>query len=243
MPFWGFLPGRLRVLLVATPKTGNVWLRSLLSEVYRLPVRDVSGDEFELPRVSRRRYVGQQHYMPRTELLEWGARAGITFVTLLRHPADVFVSYYHHVNRRASFITRNGVHPGNPAFGMIGESLDSPAVLGYLETDFKKALGRSIAWAESGRALVVRYEDLHQSPVETLATLTDDIYPVRRARLESAVSMCHIDTMRRRGGRFRQHCRRGVVDGWRDELGPTHLEIFRTVYAQEFARLGYSLDA
>jgi hypothetical protein len=239
MSSWHLVPGRLRLVIAATPKTGNVWLKSLLSEVYRLPLFNIRTDEYEVPRVRWRRYVTHQHYMPRPWLLEWGARERVQFVTVVRHPADVFVSYYHYVNSGDHIIRNRGRHGIGPAHVMIGEDIDSPTVLRYLESGFKEALGRSIAWIESGSALAVRYEELSRSPVSTLEALTNQIEPVNRGRLEAAVSLCQFDTMRRF---LKTHCRRGAAGGWRDELGPTHLEILASGYAEEFSVLGYPVD-
>ena len=65
---------------------------------------------------------------------------------------------------------------------MVGKPLDDPAVLAFL-ADPKGFGGHHTAaneWLHSGRAIAVRYEDLHHEPVEALTRVTDQIAPVDR---------------------------------------------------------------
>jgi hypothetical protein len=91
----------VKILIASSPKTGNVWLENLLSHIYGLPVVDMSGTDHRLvpPERLSGAYVARQHYSCTPELLAWGAMENVQFITNLRHPADVFVSFYYYLNK------------------------------------------------------------------------------------------------------------------------------------------------
>jgi hypothetical protein len=178
----------MKLLIVGSPKTGNVWLERLLSKIYELPIVDLSGTrEWELPPLTQSSFITHQHYWPKAELLAWGERERVQFFALIRHPGDIFVSLYHYVNRFAPFWQEKGWIGRNGSHVMIGEEIDSPIVLEYLRRNFKRDLHKSLAWLQSGKALIVRYEDLKISPLEALKQLTDRLKPVDTSVIEQAI--------------------------------------------------------
>ncbi len=81
----------MKIIVVATPKAGNNWLKLLLAEIYDLAL--VKPEELE----SAERAVALEHWMPSRDRLQWLEAHGITPVTIVRHPADILVSLYHYV--------------------------------------------------------------------------------------------------------------------------------------------------
>ncbi len=102
----------LKIVVVSTPKTGNTWVRYLLSRIYRLPMRDLpaSMEQFDWSAPGPR-WIGQQHFFPTPEILESAQASGVVFVTTIRHPADVLISLYHHV-RRTGETSERAADPG-----------------------------------------------------------------------------------------------------------------------------------
>jgi hypothetical protein len=124
---------------------------------------------------------------------------------------------------------------------MVGKSIDDPIILQYLADGFGQQLQRGYEWVHSGRAIVVRYEDLHGDPVEALTRVTNQIEPVEAARIERAVEACSADNMRQMSKRMAQHVRAAKVGDSRDKLSEPHLKIFREKYGELLTSLGYDV--
>ena len=173
--------GHLRILIAGAPKTGNMWLRMLLWNMYDLTQVDVTGilSTREYPR--RGSFVTHQHVLPVRELFAWGDPLGVHYITILRHPGDMLLSLYHYVNNMAQNWKEAGRIGKIPSHGLIGQPLDGKAVREYMEVHFAdECLHKSVAWINSGRATVLRYEDLHLSPETALSRLAEDLCPVSR---------------------------------------------------------------
>ena len=86
-----------RILIAATEKTGNTWLKYLLAHIYELPTPYISQDfsEREADALGNR-WVTHQHFLPERPLLDWAAKTQAHLVTMIRHPADILVSLYHY---------------------------------------------------------------------------------------------------------------------------------------------------
>ena len=61
-------PTDLRILVASTPRTGNTWVKLLLSEIYDLPIVDlpIPFDRAYVETLGER-WIGHQHYFPVTE--------------------------------------------------------------------------------------------------------------------------------------------------------------------------------
>jgi hypothetical protein len=124
---------------------------------------------------------------------------------------------------------------------MVGKPIDDPLILEYLADGYGQQIQRAHEWVHSGRAIVVRYEDLHRDPVEALTRVTNQIEPVDTARIEKAVEACSVDNMRKMSKRMSQHVRAAKVGDSRDKLGEPHLKIFREKYSDLLTSLGYEV--
>src|SRR5690606_12888301 len=81
---------QLRIIITGTPKTGNTWLKHLLSHLYMLPQVDLDPNFHSVDFDSfGRRWVGQQHYHPSPDIVEVARQRGIIFISTIRHPGDV----------------------------------------------------------------------------------------------------------------------------------------------------------
>jgi Sulfotransferase domain len=241
-------PGQdLRILVVAPPKSGNMWIKCLLANAYGLAwVAEHRGPqgggvaEFDAF-VARGGFapgtILHRHYPHSAELVERARAVPCELVTVVRDPYDLFVSYYEHLQSFGVGRERSGA----ASVVMKGKPLDHPDVLGYLDHDFGRLLRRAVAWVESGDSLVVRYEDLHRDQAATLARLTAQIRPVAPAEIEAAVEACRADRMRQMSGNMAKHVRAATVGDSRQRLGPEHLAIFRERHADAVRRLGYDV--
>src|SRR5688500_2844596 len=139
---------------------------------------------------------------------------------------------------------------------MVGKPLDNPAVLAFLADPqgFGSHLTDARGWLHSGRASVVRYEELHQCPVAALTRLTDQIAPVERGRIEAAIEACRAENVRqksalwagtrqatRRLRRLASNVRMAKVGDSRERLTQAPLAIFRQRYAELIRSVGYGV--
>ncbi|MBA3415998.1 MAG: sulfotransferase [Chloroflexia bacterium] len=161
-------------------------------------------------------------------------------VTAVRDPYDVFLSYYRWVQTRAAKRAENSKKADNrPRSRMDGRPLDDPEVLAYLAGEFGTLMSRGNGWLHSGRAIPVRYEDLHADPVGTLRRVSDQIQPVDQTAIEAAVAACQIDTVLKARPEMSHTVRTGKVGESRQHLTEAHLQIFRDRWSDMITSLGY----
>ncbi|MDP9365637.1 MAG: sulfotransferase domain-containing protein [Chloroflexota bacterium] len=237
----------MRIVIAGPPKTGNVWLKCILSNAYGLKILGPK-ETPERPRVPLfREWVAaggfpdgtiyHQHYDYSDELADALAAIPAHVVTIVRDPYDTFVSSYFTIQQHKD----DGQRKGRRTDQLLDKPLDHPDVLEYLrQGGFRSNMVRAKAWMESGRTAVVRYEDLHGDPVGALERLTAQIAPVERTRLEQAVDACSAENMRK-SNRTSKHVRAAKVGDSKERLNEDHLAIFREQHADLVRSLGYEV--
>lgn len=171
---------RAGLLLIGHPKSGNTWLKAMLSRLYQvrhgLPASKLIGsDELSrrnpaIPRIAATNgYYSYEGVIGR--LLDVRApdpelRAKPA-VVLVRHPCDIAVSWYHQFTRRQSahkqeLINHFLAHPVDrrtiSMWDFVRHSdLGVPSLIAYLNTWERNCAGLE-------RGLRVRYEDLRAEP-------------------------------------------------------------------------------
>ena len=105
---------------------------------------------------------------------------------------------------------------------------------------YRGNLRRADEWLHSGRAVVLRYEDLTHDPMDALARATDQIAAVAPERIARAIEECSAENMRQRRG-MAKHVRTATVGDSKNHLGEEHFRIFRERYGDLIRRLGYEV--
>lgn len=236
----------MKILIAGAPKTGNMWLKHILSHLYGIPEVDLSGvpdfrayldDHFES-------FVTHQHFLPKPYIVEWGGRVEASFITMARHPGDLFVSLYFYVNKFGNAWRKAGILGQAPSHGLIGEPLESQVVMDYLAKDFHdECLGKTMAWQDSGKAQFIRYEDLKEKPLATLKGLTQSLAPVPPEKIQQAIRKSQFKSMRKNAGpNMKAHFRKGKTGGWQRWLNDTHCDIIGDVSGDAMARWNYDFS-
>ena len=236
----------LKILIASPPKTGNSWLKCLLSTLYGLEWLTA---ERVPPGVDPQTFrawveaggfpedsVFHHHYDYVAMLVDVAEAHGIHLATILRDPYDVFVSRYFFTQAQADNSTRGQAHDT-----MIGKPIDAPEALDYLANGFTETLDKGVAWLACGRSVVVRYEDLHVDPLAELSRATNAIQPVTPERITLAVEACQAGEMLQRRKGLHRRIRTATVGDWRNHLTEAHLAIFRAVHADRIRALGYEV--
>jgi hypothetical protein len=236
----------LRIVIGGPPKTGNMWLKCLLGRAYGLRwLRSFETPErADLPALTSwlasNRFpdgtIFHQHYDYSAEVADALDAVPAHVVTIVRDPYDAFVSTYYTLQQHAAEENQKG----RKLTELMGKPLDDPAVIEFLRRGgYRNNLEKARDWATSGRAVVLRYEDLSRDPLVELRRATAEIAPVADDRLETAIDYCRADRMRQRTKGGSKHVRAAAVGDSVRQLAPDHLEAFREAYAEIIAELGY----
>jgi hypothetical protein len=206
-------PGRSRVAVVATPRSGNTWLRGLLAEltdsaeIAEHTPREISWDR--LPE----RTILQIHWYPTGDFQRQLDEAGFKVVTIARHPLDVLMSILHFCRHEVLTDRWLDGRGGNER-ALAGAGPLDWVVRDYAAAPrFRQLLGVSEAWWCRADA-VVRYEDLVAEPEETLRRLVGELgLDVGLGRVPRIVDSRRIETMRVTNDNH--HYWQGTPGGWR----------------------------
>jgi hypothetical protein len=242
----------MRIVISSPPKMGNKWIKCLLSRVYDLQwiigedSPDTNIERFDLF-VSEGRFpdntIFHQHCKYKPKICDVIDEIPAHLVTIVRDPYDAFVSMYHWIQTRTDYDRERGRvrKKERPRDAMVGKPIDDPLILEYLADGYGQQIQRADEWVQSGRAIVVRYEDLHRDPSDALTRVTNQIEPVNAERIAQAIEACSVDNMRKMSKRMSQHVRMAKVGDSRDTLSEPHLKIFREKYSDLLTSLGYEV--
>jgi hypothetical protein len=241
----------VRILVVSPPRSGNHWVECLLGTIYELK----SVGDSKKPEATTRQavrawvqgggfrdgWIVHMHRRFSPDFCDAIEAAPAHLVTVVRDPYDAFVSRYYWTQRRRPANQEKTAR--RPRQSMVGKPLEDPAVLAYLADPkgFGSHLNDANGWLHSGRAIVVRYEDLHQQPVAALTHLTEQIEPVDQGRIETAIATCRAENMRQISAMMSWNVRAATVGDSRERLTEAHLAIFRERYADLIRSLGYEV--
>jgi hypothetical protein len=231
---------RLRVAVVATPRSGNTWLRSLLGSLYGLTnvvcdrPEEVPWDE--LPE----RCVLQLHWNPEPELLDSLRRHGFHAVTIARHPLDVLISILHFCTtwpgtsrwfggRSGSEDSICGALPGSDEFRKYASGPRAQALLSVTRD-----------WWRVADCQKLRYEALVADPRAELERLARTLEPAALRAISDAVEENSFERLKPRVQN--QHYWRGTPAHWRRFIPAPVARQLALVHASSFELLKYQCE-
>jgi hypothetical protein len=242
---YSILPGNLKILVVGTPKTGNTWLKHVLADVYDLPIVRL-GSVFDPKEADAAgsNWICHQHYLPKQSLLSWAKANHTLFVSVVRHPADVLISLWHHSKQaRPSGKNLPGEAQGLSKLS-AGVDINCATTVHFVQREFPTHLNLSIAWSSISGVATLRYEDLWNEPWEALSRLTEAIEPRSPETLKLSLCANEFGLLQSTIDPDKKLVRKGGTGGWVHILSP---EIKRLLarsepYPSQFASLGYTMD-
>lgn len=239
----------MRIVVSSPPKSGNHWIGCLLSTIYGLhwPVEGghaaTATPETLAAFVADGRFpddaMFHHHSKFTSRLCDVIDAIPAHNVTIVRDPYDVFVSMYYWEQERSS--RGLGRDQPRPRHAMYGKPLDHADVLAFLAEGFGPHIKRANGWFHSGRAIPLRYEELHTDPVVALQRITDQIRPVTTEQIAAALEACRAERVRQQDEKMAWHVRAARVGDSREKLGDVHLHIFREHHGELIRRLGYDV--
>ena len=227
----------LRIAIVSSPRSGNMWLRRLLRTAYGLDERSAfTPDELDweaLPDTC----VLQFHWHRTPEFRALLERYGYSVVVLARHPLDVLVSILHfsaHEPDTSLWLDGEG---GDESM-LRGADPTSPAFLAYAMSPRARALlSVTPEWWPHADACV-RYESLVEDPAAELDRIVQALGGQPVLPSEQVIEEVSFASLQQEAPN--KHFWQGRAELWR-EVVPTAaaLEIARAY--PDMHRFGYSV--
>jgi hypothetical protein len=242
----------MRIVIAAPPKAGNSWVKCLLANMYDLAW--LRGDQTpDSPNLAAfKSWAGSgafpddsifhQHYHYSDELARAVEAAPAHLVTIIRDPYDAIVSLYFFVQAQAAEGDERERLQRMRSNPIAGKPLDDPETIAFLDEALGPYLDRAADWLESGRSVVLRYEELHRDPLAALTRAAEQIQPLPPERIAAAITACEADTLRTAQPGLRKRIRTATVGDWRNHLTSAHLERFRASHAERIRAIGYEVQ-
>jgi hypothetical protein len=164
----------LRLAIVSTPRSGNMWLRLMISRFYdAAQVAEHTPNEIHWEALPAGNTVLQLHWHPTQEFLELLRNNNFQVIVLARHPLDVLISILQFSQKEP--LTKRWLEgeQGDESC-LIGKSPSSEAFSTYAVSPRAASLfAVSHEWSKEPNTIRVRYEDLVHNTKSTLTTIFD----------------------------------------------------------------------
>ena len=217
-----------KIVVFGFPKSGNVWLKSLLVDYFGLPPIEPMYD-VDKPGVGITHRPLDRHILERPDFLHGAC--------IIRDLRDVVVSFYKYTLTHRFRSSRPEFHYDDIVSFYFDWFLSrSVASL--------KLLTHSERYARYG-VPIVRYEKLRADTQGELKRLLNRWgLPVDEAKIQHAVDANQIEKLRKEGKALEkpiaaEHFRVGAVGGYREELPDIVLKDIETRFAHVLRRWGY----
>jgi len=229
-----------RIAVVATPRSGNTWLRLLLGHAFQVPTFGIHvPTQAEVDRLPEHCML-QIHWLPTTEFVGLLQRCGFQIVTIARHPLDVLISVLQ-FSLHAGETERWLDGAGGDESGIFGAMPTSHAFLRYATGPRAAALlGVTVGWWNRPGIVKVRYEDLVAHPAQVLQRTVQELQPGWSDNMEDAVATLSFDKLR--ANNTNHHFWQGLANHWVRYIPPDMATAIRSAHASVFETLGYELS-
>jgi hypothetical protein len=231
----------VRIAIISTPRSGNTWLRHILSTGYDLigimAHSPIDVDWAHLPE----HCVLQIHWHRTDSFVDRLEHYGFRVIALARHPFDVLISIlqFSLYNSTARWLEGEA---GNEA-GILGAMPRSNAFLRYCKGPRATALlNLTGEWWSSPGCIRARYEDLVDDAPAAVTRLAETLGRALKWPLDKVIEKTSLHTLRQHT-RGDHHFWLGKVGIWRCLLTATEADLLQQEHGDLCAGLGYSCTA
>jgi hypothetical protein len=254
--------GPLRIAIVSTPRSGNTWIRLMLSRIYGIPelaVHQLDDAGFrELPAEC----ILQLHAQRTPEFAATLARHRFRPLVLVRHPLDVLISILHYAvfdGRTDGWLMGStgdetgiyGATPRSDAFLAYAAGPRAASLLGITGGWWHSANAAATTLPASGSdldrtlgmlgTLRLRYEDAVADPVRAMSELVARLGPPRVESPVEAAQATRLDRLRPQAANH--HFWQGKPGHWRRFFTVAETARLAAALAPVTEPFGYQLDA
>ncbi len=221
-----------KIVVFGFPKSGNVWMKSLLVDYFGLPPVEPMLD-IEKPGIGITHYPFGPEYCDRQDFLHG--------VCIIRDVRDVVVSFFKYSQTEAFRAARPEFHFDDIVSFYFDWFLSRPVPAYKLKSHSKDLARLGIP--------IVRYEKLRENTVGELRRLLLRWgLPVDEAKLQAAVDANQLEKLKKQGKSLEKmmaptHFRSGSVGGYREHLPDIVLNDIETRFASVLRRWGYLSDS
>ena len=164
----------MRIAIISTPRSGNSWVRSVLSQALDLEQIGVHNPH-DIPHTLPERVVLQIHWYREPNFQEFLTTNQFRPLVISRHPLDVLVSVWHFAPFEpltARWLEGNVELPN----AIIQHPPASPAFISYATSwGAENLLCVSYQWWHEPTAIRVHYEDLVRNPMHNFGKLLETL--------------------------------------------------------------------
>ena len=232
---------RRRIAIISTPRSGNTWLRHLISRLYDLPQVAVHELDDEGWRALPHSCALQLHWRHEEPFVNRLREEGFRIVCLARHPFDVLLSILH--------ISIYGVESEKWLRGQYGDESGlwgamprSLAFLDYAKSERARILfSVTDDWWQTPGTLSIRYEDLVHDCQKELLKLQEWAGPFTGESIDQAIEGTSIQNLRRVTGHG-QHFWLGKPGLWRELLTIVEARELELALSNFISKPGYTCD-
>jgi hypothetical protein len=231
----------VRIAIISTPRSGNTWLRHILSASYGptgiMAHSPIDVDWAHLPGDC----VLQIHWHRVDSFVDRLEHYGFRVIALARHPFDVLISILQFALYNSTARWLEG-EEGNEA-SILGAMPRSDAFLGYaVRPRAAVLLGLTREWWSFPGCLRVKYEDLVERPERAISSLSAALgrrfdRPVREIIAETSLDKLRSQT------RGDHHFWQGKVGSWRTLLTEKEADLLRKAHGKLCEELDYACAA
>ncbi|MDG1204919.1 MAG: sulfotransferase domain-containing protein [Pseudomonadales bacterium] len=234
----------MRIIVASPPKSGNEWVKNLLAVIYGLDLVAGPKHEDDMPEMLSKEVfldnsIFHEHYSPSIAFKRIARELDAKIVTTIRNPYDIFVSLYFYVQNFPQLFPR-----GHSSSLLFGRAIDHPRVIQYLadvEHGFGALINLSCDWYVDPDNFVLKYEDLYESPLRELRTLTENLGAIPDMEIERAIEVCSASNMRKRGVDMQKHVRSASTGDWKNHLTKNHTGVIAELYSDKIRMMGYEV--
>ena len=230
----------LRLAIVSTPRSGNTWLRFLLSDLYGVPGLAAHNPGEVAWRTLPPECLLQIHWHRTVPFLTRLTQHRFRVVTIARHPLDVLISLLHHALHTLDDRALEG--QAGSERSLVGAMPRSTAFLRYATSQRAAALlSITPQWWHAPGVRAIRYEALVADTEGELGDLSGSLDVEACRCIAEVIASLTMAELRARTGN-ESHFWVGRPGLWRRLLTAAEASEIASVHAGVFAGLGYECD-